>query len=77
MQRTKRASGEGALAINRATEAVDNPTHEGLAHIDSSGAASGGDIAPGMNFLHLAKRHQKNPVIAESHNLGLQARKSG
>ena len=27
-----------------------------------------------MNFLHLAQRHQKNPVVPKSHHLGLQAR---
>ena len=28
-----------------------------------------------MNFLHLAKRHEQDPVVAESHHLGLQTRK--
>ena len=74
MKWAKHAGGEGTLAVDRAAKPINDPTHERLADIDSRRASGGSDIAAGMNFLHLTERHQKNPVIAKSHHLGLQAR---
>jgi hypothetical protein len=76
VERAERAVWQRAFAIDRATEAVDDAPGEARSDIDACGAACGDDFAACVDFLHFAEGHEENAVVAEAHDLGLEAREA-
>jgi hypothetical protein len=73
MEGAEGASRQRAFAINRTPDAIDDATHEGIAHIDACRAAGGSHFAAGVDFLHLSEWHEEHAVVAEANDLRLQA----
>ena len=67
-----RPDGQGALAVDRLTEGVDDPAQPGGSGADAGGGGDDADVGAGGHALDRAERHQQGLGIAEADHLGGQ-----
>ena len=58
------------LAVERRADAGDDPAEQLVADRHHERRAGGDDVRPGDDPLHVADRHEHDPVPVESHDLG-------
>jgi hypothetical protein len=72
VKRAEGAGGEGTFCVSGASQPIDNPADEGITDGDACGATSGDNFTACVNFLHFAKGHEEDAVIAKAYDFGLK-----